>query len=633
VNKKNLSIVSLFALSVALLGGCNKGDKNVNEIVLQVGDKKYTADQLYNHLLSTGTGANEAFSMVLRLVVESSMETNVNMRTAADLAEEKFEEEVEQYATTNGVRVKDARKAVLKEKGYKSVAELRADVIFEQKLTRVSEKYWEDNKETFYDEYVSNRLPYLVSHVLVKFDDNTNGNKIANNVNVSQAEAEKLYNVITRFKEGDTFSYVANHFSDDSGSVATGGSYYMDTTTSFVDEFLYGTYIFDAYTQKKTEGTGEDTTTYFEWGRNGKYDLLTERGFINESVYEAPEGETEPLDQVADYYKNGLNFVEMDVVEKLGETANRTSTGDFHYIGYVGSEDYISDSGVTEYDSSLNNLNSNYNAYARSIIFNRAFNKTGLSVIGYHNEADIPEEYRSQFIEIRDTEKGTSMWVLAAGENENKSPIFFVAAKGSNNDVWLHFLNINVSSLQSEYDIQEELATENFAKKYFTINPDEEDDVVSYAEDPKFNVDGTSASKKKLISEIEGYVKSYVTAGAGGEVGEESLLNFRMLEDYMKDDIDWVDENLETAIGSYIAKKRKYLNTVHKNKMTETFNKHADKLTVSDSDLVKMGIKPYECAVLLDSDAYAPITEPVENLFHLKVLSGYPIQTFLWLPL
>ena len=90
MNKKNLSFISLLALSLALVGGCKGGDKNVSDIVLEVGNKKYTAEQLYNQLLSTGTGANEAFSIVLRLVVESSMETTKNIQTAADMAEETF---------------------------------------------------------------------------------------------------------------------------------------------------------------------------------------------------------------------------------------------------------------------------------------------------------------------------------------------------------------------------------------------------------------------------------------------------------------------------------------------------------------------------------------------------------------
>lgn len=614
MNKKNLSFISLLALSLALLGGCGEGDKNVKDTVLEVGNKKYTAEQLYNQLLSTGTGANEAFSIVLRLVVESSMETTKNIQTAADMAEETFEEEVETYAKSNGVSVKDARKKLLEEKGYKSIDEMKANIIYEQKLTRLNEQYWETHKTEFYDDYIANRLPYLVRHVLVKLDDNTNGNKIANNVNVSQAEAEKIFDVITRFKNGDRFSYVAEHETDDTGSAASGGAYYMDTTTSFVDEFLYGTYIFDAYTEKVVENAGEtNETTYYKWGRTSKYDTLKSVGFINEDVYEGQE------DQIAKYYKNGLNLVTMDLVDKLGDVANKTSTGDFHYIGYVGSEDYVSNSGITEYDSNLNNLNSNYNAYARSIIFNRAFNKPGLSVIGYNTEAEAIADGAKNYVEIRtytDATTFTSKWILT---DEKGSPIFFVAAKGSSNDVWLHFLTIDVSALQ---DIEA-------AKKYFTINPSDEDENISYAEDPAFNVDHTNASKNKLISEIEGYIKSYITAGSGGTVGEESLLSYKMLEDYMEDsNISWSNNGLKTAIEAYITSKREYLNKVHDNKLLTAFNKHADKLTVAESKLVKMGIKPYECAVVLPSEAYAPINNSTStgNLCRYVYGKGYQVK-------
>ena len=613
MNKKNLSFISLLALSLALLGGCG-GDKNVSDIVLEVGDKKYTAEQLYNQLLSTGTGANEAFSIVLRLVVESSMETSKNIQTAADMAEETFEEEVETYAKNNGVSVKDARKALLEEKGYESVDEMKADIIYEQKLTRLNEQYWETHKDDFYNEYIENRLPYLVRHVLVKLDDNTNGNKIANNVNVSQAEAEKIFDVITRFKNGDRFSYVAEHETDDTGSAASGGAYYMDTTTSFVDEFLYGTYIFDAYTEKVVENAGDaNEKTYYKWGRTDKYTTLKNVGFINEDIYEGQK------DQIAEYYENGLNLVTMDIVDKLGEVANKTSTGDFHYIGYVGSEDYVSSSGITEYDSNLNNLNSNYNAYARSIIFNRAFNKPGLSVIGYNTEAEAIADDAKNYVEIRtytDETHYTSKWILT---DEKGSPIFFVAAKGSSNDVWLHFLTIDVSSLQ---DIEK-------AKKYFTINPSDTDEDISYAEDPAFNIDHTNASKNKLISEIEGYIKSYVTAGTGSGVGEESLLSYRMLEDYMEDsNISWKNTGLKTAIEAYITSKRNYLNKVHDNKLLTAFNRHADKLTVAESELVKMGIKPYECAVVLPSEAYAPINNSTStgNLCRYVYGKGYQVK-------
>ena len=617
MNKKNLSFISLLTLSVALLGGCGDGDRNVNDTVLQVGGKKYTAEQLYNELLASGTGANEAFAMVLRLVIESSMDTNKNLQAAADMAEEKFEEEVKTYAKSNGVSVKNARKALLEEKGYESVDEMKADIIYEQKKTRVEEQFWEKNKTSkeFYESYIENRLPYLVKHILLKIDENTNGNKIANNVNVSQTEAEKLYDIINRLKNGDTFSYVANHFSEDSGSIATGGAYYMDTTTSFVDEFLYGTYIFDAYTQKVTEGE----ETYYKWGwansqdESSKYSYLKSVGFINDNDVEESK--------LAQYYENGLNLVTMDLVEKINDVANKTNTGDFHYIGYVENEKYSSDDGRTEYDGTINNLNSNYNAYARSIIFNRAFNKPGLSVIGYETEP-TGEDAPKNVVRIHDVKNNKDMWVLA---DEKKNPIFFVAAKGSSSDVWMHFLTIDFSTLQD--------ADNNFvnAKKYFTIDPKDDDEYVSYVEDPIFNVDGTKDSKRKLISEIESYIKSYVTEGVGGTVGEESLLTYAMLEKYMSDNrIEWASKGLEEAIKAYITNRREYFRTVKNNKLLTSFNKHVDKLSVYyyPEGIVQMGIKPYECAVVLDSDVYAPINSSTAtgNLCRYVYGKGYQVR-------
>ena len=89
--------MTLFMLTATLIGGCScnkQSDENVNSLVIKVGEKEYSAKDLYNELLSTGTGANEAFAKVLRLVVEQSMETTPNIQGAADLAAESFEEEV-----------------------------------------------------------------------------------------------------------------------------------------------------------------------------------------------------------------------------------------------------------------------------------------------------------------------------------------------------------------------------------------------------------------------------------------------------------------------------------------------------------------------------------------------------------
>ena len=157
MKKKSLSFMTLFMLTASLVGGCScnkQSNENVSNLILKVGDKEYSAKELYNELLATGTGANEAFAKVLRLVVESSMETTANIQSAADLAVENFEEEVTNNSLSTGVSKEDARKQLLEEKGYTSVEQMKKDIIYNEKLTRITENYWQENKENYFNQYI-----------------------------------------------------------------------------------------------------------------------------------------------------------------------------------------------------------------------------------------------------------------------------------------------------------------------------------------------------------------------------------------------------------------------------------------------------------------------------------------------
>lgn len=602
MKKKNLSFMTLFMLTASLVGGCScnkQSNENVSNLVIKVGDKEYSAKDLYNELLSTGTGANEAFAKVLRLVVESAMDTTPNIQAAADLAAENFETEVENDSITNGTSKDDSRKKLLEEKGYSSVDEMKADIIYEEKLERVTQNFWETRKTGYFERYMEARLPYLVRHVLVKIDD-TNGNKIANNVSISQSDGEKLYDVIKRFESGDKFSYVANQESEDTGSTATGGAYYMDNTygvNGFVDEFVYGTYAFDAYTTKSVE----DGKTVYTFGADEeKVSKLT--GLNDTETF-------------AKYYENGFNFVDMTYVNALGDVYNQTTLANKDYFN-IGVVNKVEEEGKEPtYESASGNLNSSENAYARSIIFNRVFNKTGVSVIGYNSESEIPESVKDNgnYVELKmsDTE---SKYILT---DEKGHPIFFVAARGSGNAIWVHFLTINVSSL----DNLEE------AKKFFSLNPNDQDE--SYVK--LMNTAGTSTGRNTVISELESYVKSYATYGTGNAVGEESILNYDMVEYYMGNSITFVNKELETAVKSYIANRKKFLETKLLNSMSDDWDTHTDKLASNMSTFVKQGIKPFECGVYLASgveskdDPYTALTTS-DYLCRYVYGEGYQVQ-------
>lgn len=573
MKKKSLSFMTLFMLTATLVGGCScnkQGDENVSNLVIKIGDKEYSAEELYNELLTTGVGTNEAFSKVLRLVVESSMETTDNIKAAADLAIESFEEEVTTDAATNGTSKDDSRQKLLEEKGYSSVDEMRSDIIYEQKLTRLTESYWEENKASYYDEYINARLPYLIRHVLVKIDD-TNGSKIGNNVAASQTDAKKIYDIIKRFESGDKFSYVANQESEDTGSTANGGMYYMDNTygaNGFVDEFVYGTYAFDAYTTK----TVTDGVTTYTYGANAtKVSKL--KGLTDTETF-------------AKYYENGFNFVDMAAVNMLGEVYNQTTLSDKDYFSIGVVDKVVGENNEVTYTTASGNLNSTENYYARSIIFNRVFNKPGVSVIGYNSKQEAIDAGAKNYVELKIG--NDSKYILT---DESGNPIYFVAARGDSNNIWLHFMTINVSALDD---------LEN-AKKFFTLTPDSEDSYTTYVE--LKNTVGTTQNANTIISELEGYVKSYATLGIGTEVGEESILNYDMVSYYMnKNNISYQNDQLKEAINSYIASKRKLLETKLLNSLADDWDTHTDKLSSNMSDFVQKGVKPFECAVLVESD-------------------------------
>ncbi len=622
MKKNNVSFMTLFMLTAALVGGCSCGkqdNENVSNLVIKVGDKEYSAKQLYNDLLSTGTGANEAFAKVLRLVVESSMKTTNNIQAAADRAAEVFEEEVSNQALSTGVSKDDVRSELIKEKGYTSVDEMKADIIYKEKLTRLSETYWEENKANYYNNYVENRLPYFMRQVLVMINSNNNqenSNRQNGNIFITKTEAKKIVDVIKRFESGDSFKYVASEESDDSLSTGTGGAYFIDSSystykegygfASYVDEFVYGTYAFDAYTTKSVE----NNKVVYTYGAN-QTKLSKLKGISDTETF-------------AKYYENGFNFVDMSLVNILEEVHNAsTNTNDREYFAINSYKQDLDEDGEVKLneDGSMkvvtaNNIHYVENYYARSIIFNQAFNKPGVSVIGYNTEAEAIAAGAKNYVELKN---GTDSKFVLADENDN--PIFFVVARAGNGTYYLHFLTINVSALDD---------VEN-AKKFFSLTPDASDSYNSYVE--LMNLSGEEQEKYTLTKEIENHIKSYVTQGIGDVVGEESILNYDMVNHYInKNNITYLNDDLKNAINAYITNKKHYFEVAASNLVAESWDKHTTKLETYMSDFVQSYIKPYECGVLLDTtdlDSRKNVYDVIstsDNLCRYVYGVGYQVQ-------
>ena len=92
MKKRWLSLILTFCLSLGFVSGCKDETTgpviglNVNgsDIVLKVGDKQYTADELFADMLNSEIGAQVAYEKILRMVVESSVPVDANMETSWD---------------------------------------------------------------------------------------------------------------------------------------------------------------------------------------------------------------------------------------------------------------------------------------------------------------------------------------------------------------------------------------------------------------------------------------------------------------------------------------------------------------------------------------------------------------------
>ena len=150
MKKRWLSLFMLFSLSTGFVGGCNNSevtsvvDKlNVDgsDVVLKVGDKNYTADELFADMLNSGVGAEEAYEKVLRMVVENSVKVDASMKSSWTLLLSSFEETVKSTAASSGISEDEAREQLLAEEGYSSIEEKQAEYYYSVKLDKLQNKY------------------------------------------------------------------------------------------------------------------------------------------------------------------------------------------------------------------------------------------------------------------------------------------------------------------------------------------------------------------------------------------------------------------------------------------------------------------------------------------------------------
>ena len=192
----------LICFGLGFVSGCkdqetssvNKLNINGSDVVLNVGDKTYTAEELSGDMLNSGVGAETAYEKILKMVVESTIPVDANMTASWELMLDAFEDEVETTALSNGISEENARQQLLAEDGYASIEEMKDAYLYEVRLAKMQDNYWKENKMSYYNDYFENRLPYYVKHALVKTSYTSARGLYSTTIDSSDAKA--LFNIV-----------------------------------------------------------------------------------------------------------------------------------------------------------------------------------------------------------------------------------------------------------------------------------------------------------------------------------------------------------------------------------------------------------------------------------------------------
>lgn len=300
MNKRlaTLSLVSVMAL--ASLASCGEGYNYKDGIMLYLNGTAYTTNELFkSYGLDSAAGVKAYYDVINNVSIETDIPTTGLMTNTVNSEIESFKTSAETNAKTNGTTQSEELEKLLTAKGFDTLEELEDSYYLAQKTTKASDNYYSTDNytNTFIPEYVKNCAPYHVRHILVKVDAASGS---LYNGTISESDADDITNVAERLSEGETFGSVALTKSEDTLSAAVfGDAGIMSTKTSFVSEFKYGLYTYDALFNPDTTAAEKQSviSTTFSSDADNVSSYTSE---INDKAYGIPYSAIKELDYYAD---------------------------------------------------------------------------------------------------------------------------------------------------------------------------------------------------------------------------------------------------------------------------------------------------------------------------------------------
>lgn len=294
-------------MCVGALAACNEVKYSSDGYILTYkasdgSEKHYTADDLFRSYYSDADKTQTMFDSIYKLIVKSEFATpakaadykSIKELAARDVDGDK--QTAKKNADTNGTSYDTEFDSILSGKGCKDEAELLQHYIYERELKQFEDDFYDNNmnvlrgdnaKEdgklndtTDYSGYLKSMVPYHVSHILVKLDDESQSKYW--NGTIGEQDCYDLYDVVSALaKDEKSFGSIAKTYSEDEGSAAQYGDLgIMDKSTGYVDEFKLGVYayenMFGSYkTDVNASKVGMTPSMITEYGKYASYDYGT----------------------------------------------------------------------------------------------------------------------------------------------------------------------------------------------------------------------------------------------------------------------------------------------------------------------------------------------------------------------
>lgn len=393
--------------------------------------------------------------------------------------------------------------------------------------------------ENMWTGYLNDMLPYHVSHLLVNIDDSSTTNY--HNGTISQANCEKLYNVVESLTAGNkNFNKLAKENSDDTGSKVDGGALgLMEYSTGYIDEFKLGLYAYEELYGKNVDGAVK-TKIAIPNGEDGSETKQVHNDFVEE--FKKSAGITDLSD---------IPTIDVNVFKELKEVSKQEKS-----IIKV-------EAGSIEYEHEENVMGGSSFAYPRNIIFNKELNKHTFAFITTNdpkNDIKDSEVGTAGFHKYTEGKLASDASILSIKGKNGIRPILVVrgGTSGDSGYQGIHFIVVNRDPFEDDTN----------AKQYYsTVRPEEEKFITSTVADTyvNYNVVNDSNELDKRIENLENKFENY----------DNDKLNKFIVRKYMKKQglkiadnlLDyelnrWIDNTIQVAKDkedtSRVAKWRDY---------------------------------------------------------------------------